>query len=92
MVPELAARQAQGIIMRRAPVLKLSCTLKFGTSFASYKLFLEVKGDCKVFIYNCQLFYQSHPCLAWVLRPTQCPPYRGVTSIDFSPHPIVRGV
>jgi len=35
MVPELAARQAQGIIMRSAPVLKLSCTFKFGTSFAS---------------------------------------------------------
>jgi hypothetical protein len=35
MVPELAARQAQGIIMRRAPVVKLGCTVKFGTSFAS---------------------------------------------------------
>ncbi|MGD9118361.1 MAG: hypothetical protein PVJ08_06475 [Dehalococcoidia bacterium] len=31
IVPELAARQAQGIIMRRAPVVKLSCTVKFGT-------------------------------------------------------------
>jgi len=36
MVPELAARQAQGIIMREAPVLKLSCPFQFGTSFASF--------------------------------------------------------
>jgi hypothetical protein len=36
MVPELAARQAQGIIMRRAPVVKLHCPFQFGTIFASF--------------------------------------------------------
>jgi len=36
MVPELAARQAQGIIMREASVLKLSCPFQFGTIFASF--------------------------------------------------------
>jgi len=36
MVPELAARQAQGIIMPEAPLLKLSCPFQFGTGFASF--------------------------------------------------------
>jgi hypothetical protein len=36
MIPELAARQAQGIIMREAPVLKLSCPFQFDTTFASF--------------------------------------------------------
>jgi hypothetical protein len=35
IVPELAARQAQGIIMREAPLLKLSCTFLFGTITSS---------------------------------------------------------
>jgi len=41
MVPELAARQAQGIIMRRAPVVKLSCPFQFGTIFASFCSFFR---------------------------------------------------
>jgi len=36
MVPELAARQAQGIIMRRAPVFKLNCPFQSGNIFASF--------------------------------------------------------
>jgi hypothetical protein len=35
MIPELAARQAQGIIMGEAPVLRLSCPFQFGTTFSS---------------------------------------------------------
>jgi len=41
IVPELVARQAQGIIMGEAPVLKLNVRVQFGTSFASFKLFYE---------------------------------------------------
>jgi hypothetical protein len=33
IVPELAARQAQGIIMGEAPRLRLSCPFQFGTAF-----------------------------------------------------------
>jgi hypothetical protein len=33
MIPELAARQAQGIIMGEAPRLRLSCPFQFGTTF-----------------------------------------------------------
>jgi hypothetical protein len=44
MVPELAARQAQGIIMRRAPVVKLDWTFQFGTIFASFCSFFR-SGD-----------------------------------------------
>jgi hypothetical protein len=36
IVPELVARQAQGIIMRRAPVFKLGCPFQFGTISASF--------------------------------------------------------
>jgi hypothetical protein len=33
IVPELAARQAQGIIMREASLLMLVCPFQFGTTF-----------------------------------------------------------
>jgi hypothetical protein len=33
IIPELAACQAQGIIMREAPILRLACAFQFGTTF-----------------------------------------------------------
>jgi hypothetical protein len=33
MIPELAARQAQGIIIAEALLLRLSCLFQFGTTF-----------------------------------------------------------
>jgi hypothetical protein len=39
IVPELAARQAQGIIMRRAPVFKLRCPFQSGTILPPFWLF-----------------------------------------------------
>jgi hypothetical protein len=33
IVPELATRQAQGIIIREALLLRLTCPFQFGTSF-----------------------------------------------------------
>jgi len=43
MVPELAACQAQGIIMRDVPLLWLVCPFQFGTasSYPSYAIILD---------------------------------------------------
>jgi hypothetical protein len=33
IIPELAACQAQGIIMRETPLLRLACAFQFGNTF-----------------------------------------------------------
>jgi hypothetical protein len=40
MIPELVARQAQGIIMGEAPRLRLSCPFQFGITFLLMPSFL----------------------------------------------------
>jgi len=55
MVPELAARQAPGIIMRRAPVVKLNFTFQFGTISASFLCRFQEWGYCIGFIAESQI-------------------------------------
>ena len=60
MMPELAARQAPGIIIRDAPVLKLVWLFQFGTmsSYPVYAVALDY-AHCIVFVTRCQVIRRS---------------------------------
>jgi hypothetical protein len=71
MFPELAARQAQGIIMRRAPVFKLRCPFQSGTILVS---FLEVGILYRIYSWMSNLSILAGPTPIYIYsRP---PPFK----------------